>query len=59
MEKRITEYTIVVEQQSNTFLIKTNELIRQGWQPQGGVSWYYDSENKQGLMSQAMVRYAE
>lgn len=50
------EYKIVLEQYKTSFENKVNELIKQGWLPQGGVSVAPDTETSHACFAQAMIR---
>lgn len=50
MNEKHTEYTVVVESNFHSLKVAVGELIKKGWQCQGGVAVYVDS------CYQAMVR---
>lgn len=54
MQVRITEYTVVKAGGLRGLAAQVNELIIQGWQPQGGVGIH-----KSGHYFQALVRYGK
>jgi hypothetical protein len=46
------EYTVIEEDVLSTLIAKVNEYVRNGWQPQGGISMATDWRN----YAQAMIR---
>ena len=36
------EYTVVRERSMKTLITRVNQLIKEGWKPQGGISWVND-----------------
>jgi hypothetical protein len=50
--RKIVDYMVVVEDKIGTIQDKVNRLIKEGWQPLGGISSSYRSSDEQ-----AMVKY--
>ncbi len=49
------EYTVVIEELPSRFIEEVNDLIKDGWRPQGGVAVMVN-KNGEGYQFQAMVR---
>jgi len=54
---KITEYYAVHDDNAEMLTEKVNELIKQGWQPFGGISTTTSEGHTQYI--QAMVEYSE
>jgi len=50
------EYKIVTQKYYQDLENEVNNLIKNGWKPQGGVAILYDSENGRTEYYQAMVK---
>lgn len=55
----ITEYYVVHNDNAELLTGKINEMVRQGWQPFGGISTISTTANAFITYAQAMVKYAE
>ncbi len=53
--KKIIEYKIVWDRDDDRLIKKVNKEIKEGWQPQGGIT--YDTQY--GIYLQVMVKYEE
>lgn len=56
---KITEYYVVHNDNAELLAGKVNEMVRQGWQPFGGISTISTSANAFITYAQAMVKYGE
>ncbi len=57
-EKKIIDYIIVYEYCNNDLCIKVCDLIKNGWQPLGGISQSIrSSSDYPNFIMQAMVKY--
>jgi len=50
------EYKIVKEEYDDTFQKEVNNLIKNGWKPQGGVGIFYDLHKDKIIHYQAMIK---
>ena len=53
---KITEYRVLSNENLLTLISGTNDYIKEGWQPQGGVSAVPATEGNNGGFFQAIVR---
>jgi hypothetical protein len=62
MDKKIVDYYVVAQESAPNLIRDCNTLVRQGWQPYGGISCSrLKSSSRDGLdkavYAQAMVKY--
>ena len=58
-EKKIVEYRMLSEFNTNALTTRVNSCIEQGFQPYGQPFYSYNPDTKIGLFCQAMVKYRE
>ena len=55
--KKVIRYEIVYGNSEQAFIEQINRMIKEGWQPIGGVSVNFQARTEQPVYHQAMVEY--
>jgi hypothetical protein len=54
---QIQRYEVVYANSEQAFVEQINKMIKEGWQPTGGVSVNFQARTEQVIYHQAMVEY--
>lgn len=54
---QVIDYTLLTSKSTHTLSLGVRDLLREGWQPQGGVA--INDSTGETVVAQAMVKYAQ
>jgi hypothetical protein len=54
---KVIRYEVVYGNSEQAFVQQVNDMIKQGWQPIGGIATTYIEKTQQAVSHQAMVLY--